>query len=235
VPSNCAGLDSAHAGPTFIVTGNNLAAFASHLICRLRWRKVHIYNEEINAMKKICSPSLMLLGAAILMGGALALAGCHSSHPDEKGAVVDLLKSNNIGSVDVSEDRDKGVITLTGKVGIDDAKQRAANLAQQAAPDYTIANEIGIRPPEADNAGAVASNVDSCIEDNFKAAIKAHQNLNDQSIHASAKNGTLVITGSVKTETQKQEVSTLAQQVPNVQQVVNELDVKPNKHSTPNS
>src|SRR5208337_3147561 len=114
-----------------------------------------------------------------------------------KGAVVNSLKSNNISSVDVSQNRDKGIITLTGKVGTDDAKQQAASLAQQAAPDYTIANEIGVRPPEAENAGSVASNMDSAIEDNFKAAIKAHPSLNDQSIHASAKNGTLVITGSV--------------------------------------
>lgn len=71
--------------------------------------------------------------------------------------------------------------------------------------------------------------------EHFKAAIKAHQNLNDQSIHASAKNGTLVITGSVKTSTQRDEVTNLARQVPNVQQVVNELDVKPDKHSTPNA
>jgi hypothetical protein len=30
-------------------------------------------------------------------------------------------------------------------------------------------------------------------------------------------------------------VNSLAKHVPNVQQVVNELDVKPDKHSTPNS
>jgi hyperosmotically inducible protein len=126
-------------------------------------------------------------------------------------------------------------MTLKGNVASDDAKQQAETLAKQAAPDYTVANEIGVRPPEAQNAGAVASNLDSAIEDNFKAEIKGHENLDDQSIHASAKNGTLVITGSVKTASQKTEVTKLAKKVPNVQQVVNELDVKPNKHSTPNS
>jgi len=186
-------------------------------------------------MKLNFPPHSFLLGGAVLMGGAMVIAGCQNRHPDEKGAVVNSLKSNNIGSIDVSQDREKGVITLKGKVGTDDAKQQAGSLARQAAPDYTIANEIGVRPPEAENAGSVASNMDSAIEDNFKAAIKAHQNLNDQSIHASAKNGTLVITGSVKTPAQKQEVDTLAKQLPNVQQVVNELDVKPNKHSTPSS
>ena len=176
-----------------------------------------------------------LLGAAILMGSAMVIAGCQKNHPDEKSAVTNSLNSNNLGSVDVSQDREKGVMTLKGDVASADAKQQAESLAKQAAPDYTVANEIGVRPPEAANAGSVASNLDSAIEDNFKAAIKAHENLNDQSISGSAKNGTLVIKGSVKTAAQKKEVGTLAKQVPNVQQVVNELEVKPNKHSTPSS
>jgi hyperosmotically inducible protein len=187
-------------------------------------------------MKLKDSPHSLLLAAAIVAGGTMVIAGCQSKgHPDEKGAATNALNSNNLGSIDVSQDRDKGVMTLKGNVASDDAKQQAESLTKQAAPDYTVANEIGVRPPEAANAGSVASNVDSAIEDNFKAAIKAHQNLDDQSIHASAKNGTLVITGSVKTASQKKEAGKLAKQVPNVQQVVNELDVKPDKHSTPNS
>jgi hyperosmotically inducible protein len=34
---------------------------------------------------------------------------------------------------------------------------------------------------------------------------------------------------------QKKEAESLAKQVPNVQQVVNELEIKPKKHSTANS
>ena len=175
----------------------------------------------------------LLLCGAILFGGMIA--GCHHSFPDAKGAVTDSLKANNLGKIDVSQYRDKGVMTLKGSVESESDKQHAENLSKQAAPGYTIANEIGVRPPDANNAGAVASNLDSAIEDNFKAAIKAHGNLDDQSIHASSKNGTIVITGSVKTRAQKTEVSSLAKHVPHVQQVVNELEVKPDKHSTPSS
>jgi hyperosmotically inducible periplasmic protein len=135
----------------------------------------------------------------------------------------------------VSQDRDKGVMTLKGNVAADTDKQQAENLTKQAAPGYTVADEIGVRPPAAYDAGTVASKQDSAIEDNFEAAVKSNRNLDDQSIHYSAKNGTLVITGSVKTPTQKTEVGNLARHVPNVQQVVNELEVKPDKHSTPNS
>jgi hyperosmotically inducible periplasmic protein len=175
----------------------------------------------------------LLFSSAAVLAGAMSVAGCHStSHPDEKDAVTSSLKSNSLGEVDVSQDRDKGVMKLSGNVATDAQKQQAATLAQQAAPDYQVANEIGVRPPSADQAGAVASDVDKGIEDNFKAAIKAHKALDDQSIHANAKNGTLEIKGSVKTAEQKVEVEKLAKKVPNVQQVVNELEVKPNKHST---
>ena len=174
-----------------------------------------------------------LLCGAILFGGMVA--GCHHTYPDAKGAVQDTLKAHSLDKVDVSQDRDKGVMTLKGNLASESDRQEAENLSRQAAPGYTIADEIGVRPPDANNAGAVASNRDSAIEDNFKASIKARRNLDDQSIHASSKNGTIVITGSVKTTAQKTEVGTLAKHVPNVQQVVNELEVKPNKHSTPNS
>ncbi|HEY1804779.1 MAG TPA: BON domain-containing protein [Terracidiphilus sp.] len=179
-----------------------------------------------------------LLGSTTLLITALAIAGCHqhADHADEKSAVTTSLGSNNLNSVSVSQDRDKGVMTLSGDVTSDDQRSQAETLAKQAAPDYTIADEIGVRPTgEQSQASAVSSKLDDGIEDNFKAEIKAHRNLDDQSIHIKAKNGTLVLSGSVKTAEQKREAESLAKKTPNVQQVVNELEVKPDKHSTNNS
>lgn len=173
-----------------------------------------------------------LLSVAAVIAIASGATGCNKTYPDEKPAVNESLKSNNLSAVDVSQDREKGVMTLKGNVDSDNMKLQAASLAKQAAPDYTVANEIGVRPPGANAAGSVASNLDNAIEDNFKAAIKAHANLSDQSISGSAKNGTLVIKGSVKTTKQKTEAENLAKKVPNVQQVVNEIEVKSGKHST---
>ena len=147
------------------------------------------------------------------------------------------MNSNSLSNVSVSQDQQKGVITLTGNVNSDDKKNQAESLAKQAAPDYAIADEIGVlRPAGAEGqAGVVASNLDSAIEDNFKASLKEHKNLDDQSIDYKAKNGTLVLTGSVKTQAQKKEAASLAKHLPNVQQVVNEIEVKSDKHSTSNS
>jgi hyperosmotically inducible protein len=193
---------------------------------------------EMESMMNLLSDRQFLLGSASVLISALVVTGCQkqSAHPDEKPAVTSSLSSNNLGDVSVSQDRDKGVITLTGDVGSDDQKAQAENLAKHAAPDYTIADEIGVRPLGAEGqAKAVSSNLDSAIEDNFKAFLKGNRNLDDQSIHASAKNGTLVLKGTVKTARQRKEAEELAKKVPNVQQVVNELEVKPSKHSTANS
>jgi len=180
----------------------------------------------------------LLFGIALGLACTLAVAGCHqqTARPDEKTAVTSSLSGNNLNGVNVSQDRDKGVMTLSGDVSSDEMKAQAASLAKQAAPDYTIANEIGVRPVgEQGQARAVDSNLDTAIEHNYKASIKANKNLNDQSIKFNAKNGTLVLKGTVKTVAQKKEAEDLAKQVPNVQQVINELEVKPTKHSTANS
>ena len=169
-----------------------------------------------------------LIGSVAVLAGALAIAGCQdkAAHPDEKSAVTSSLNSNNLKDVSVSQDQEKGVMTLTGNVDTDDQKSQAAVLAKQAAPDYTIADEIGVGPPGAESqAKSVHSNLDNAIEDNYKASIKAHKNLDDQSIDYSAKNGTLMLKGSVKTVAQKREAEKLAKEVPNVQQVVNEIEV----------
>lgn len=163
------------------------------------------------------------------------LAGCNQTtkHRDMKDAVDTAMTRNNLGVVKVSQDRDKGVLTLSGDVETADQKAQAENVAAEAAPGYAISNELGVRPIGAESqAKAVDSNLDDGIESNFKAAIKAHQNLDDQSISYSAKNRTLVLKGSVKTSVQKNEAQKLAQGIPNVKQVVNEIEVKPDKDST---
>jgi hyperosmotically inducible protein len=172
--------------------------------------------------------------ATATLFGVFMLVGCNTAqHADVKDAVNSALTSNNLGIVSVSQDREKGLITLTGDVESQDKKELAESVAKQAAPGYVIANQIGVRPPGAESqAKAVASSLDSGIEDNYKAALQAHKNLDAQSISYSATNGSLVLKGSVKTQAQRNEANKLARAVPNVKEVVNKIEVKPAKHST---
>lgn len=158
----------------------------------------------------------------------IALAACQTNkHPDVKDAVNSALTQNNLGVVSVSQDREKGVITLKGDVDTQDQKDQAQQVATQAAPGYTIANELGVRPVgQESQAKSVDSNLDDAIESNFKASLKAHKDLDKQSISASAKNGTLVLKGHVKSHSQKAEAQQLAKAVPNVKEVVNEIEVR---------
>ena len=123
-------------------------------------------------------------------------------------------------------DADKNTVTLGGTLHSDDAKTRAGDVAKQAAPDRTIANEISVQPVGAESqAKGVASNLDDGIENNYKAALISKR-LDKQSIHYRAKNGVLTLTGSVKAPQQKSEAELLASKVPNVEQVVNQIEVK---------
>lgn len=178
----------------------------------------------------------MLVAIATLLA-MLVFVACNRNdqHPDVKDAVDSAMTRNDLGVVKVSQDRDKGVLTLTGDVDSADKKQQATSVAQQAAPGYAISNELGVRPMGAESqAKSVDSSLDSAIQDNYKAALKAHKNLDDQSISYDAKNGTLVLKGSVKSQAQKKEATILAKNVPNVKEVVNEIEVKPGKSSTAN-
>src|SRR5690349_11445042 len=109
--------------------------------------------EERVYMKPKRSQRALLISTAVLLVGVMTVAGCNSSHPDEKSAVNDALKNNNLSAVSVSQDRDKGVMTLKGNLDSQELKSQAESIAKQAAPDYTIADEIGVRPPGASEAG----------------------------------------------------------------------------------
>src|ERR1700738_4692544 len=65
--------------------------------------------------------------AALTLFAVFTLVGCESrkQHPDEKDAVNSALTSANLGVVSVSQDRDKGVMPLTGDVESADKKQQA--------------------------------------------------------------------------------------------------------------
>src|SRR5271169_65541 len=126
---------------------------------------------------------IAMVTAAVI--GMFTLVGCNqeSQHPDVKYAVDTAMTRNNLGVVKVSQDRDKGVLTLTGDVESAEQKVQAEGVAAPVAPGYTISNEIGVRPIGAENqAKAVDSSLDDGIENNFKAALKGHKTLDDQSI-----------------------------------------------------
>ena len=163
-----------------------------------------------------------------VLAAMLISAGCTQTGParSQADAVKQALEQADLKDVTVSDDASKNTITLGGTLHSDDAKGRAGDIAKQAAPDRTIANEVSVQPVgDESQAKAVASNLDDGIENNYKAALISKR-LDKQSIHYKAKNGVLTLSGSVKAAQQKSEAASLASKVPNVQQVVNQIEVK---------
>ena len=76
--------------------------------------------------------SKMLSGALFTMFAFGAIAGC-SSTPTQSVAVADTigqsLKQAGLKDVSVSQDRDKGVVTLTGTTTSDADKSQAESIA----------------------------------------------------------------------------------------------------------
>lgn len=57
--------------------------------------------------------------------------------------------------------------------------------------------------------------------------LSSRKGLDKQSIHYKAKNGVLVLSGSVKNAEQRKQAGELASKGPNVRRVVNQLEVHP--------
>jgi hyperosmotically inducible protein len=170
---------------------------------------------------KIKALLMTMLAALFLVAGA-----CNQSTRRSEGdAVKQALEQADLKGVTVTDDADKNTVTLSGTLHSAEAKNRAGEVAKTAAPDRTIANEISVQPVgDESQAKSEQSNLDDAIESNYKAALVANR-LNKQSIHYDAKNGVLTLKGNVKTTQQKAEAEHLASKIPNVQQVVNQIDV----------
>lgn len=177
-------------------------------------------------MKLLISLDRPLAHAAVLLC-ALVFAGCnYGSHPDEQSAVYKALGQNNLSSVSVFQDRHAGTITLRGIVADPGQKTSAATLAKQAAPDYTIADLIRVQPTGlAPSAQSATAKADEAIDNAFKADLTSNSRLKDQHIQYSATNDTLYLKGSVRTATERRDAENLARKIPNVQHVVNDIQV----------
>lgn len=149
-----------------------------------------------------------------------------ASDASYEDSVKQALVQADLKDVSVSEDRDKNTITLEGTLHSDDAKAHAGDVAKSAAGPRIVANEIGVQPVGSESeAKDIASNRDAAIENNYKAALIA-QGLDKEHIKFNAKNGVLTLKGSVKTASQRFEAQQVAQAIPNVMQVVDDLNVK---------
>ena len=159
------------------------------------------------------------------------LAGCSGTprkSPDVSDSLRKSLDQAGFKDVSVSQDRDKGIVTLGGQVASENDKSQAESLAKSLAGAQVVADQIAVIPVGAEkDAKAVNSDLDAGIEKNLDAALI--QNRMHESVKYEVKNGVVTLTGEVNSQSKRDRAEKVATRVPNVKQVVNDLQVKNQK------
>jgi hyperosmotically inducible protein len=162
------------------------------------------------------------------------LAGCSTTSaksPDVSESIRKSLDQAGFKNVSVSEDRDRGIVTLGGQVASANAKSDAESLAKSLAGVQVVADEIAVVPVGGEkDAKAVNSDLDKGIEQNLDAALI--QNQMHKNVKYEVKSGVVTLSGEVNSEDTRTRAGQVASGVPNVQQVVNDLQVKDQKASS---
>ena len=123
-------------------------------------------------------------------------------------------------------------MTLNGHVASDGDKAQAQSIATSMAGGQVVANQIAVIPPGGESAAkAMNADLDDGIGKNLDAALilnKLHK-----SVKYDVKNRVVTLTGEVVSQSARRQAENVASSVPNVGQVVNELQVKNQKATSP--
>ncbi len=177
---------------------------------------------------------LELCFVAVLL--TVALAGCSSTaskSPDVSATIHKGLDQAGFKDVSTSQDREKGVVTLGGHVATDAEKAQAQSIAESLAGGQVVSNQIAVIPPnDQHDAKAANSDLDKGIAQNLDAALIQDRLKNG--VKYSVKNHVVTLTGNVNSQDARAQAQQVAASVPNVQQVVNELQIKNQKATASN-
>jgi osmotically-inducible protein OsmY len=172
--------------------------------------------------------------AIVAMIVLVIMVGCSQTSTKSADVSDNLRKSLDqagLKDVTVSQDRDKGIVTLGGHVTSDNDKLQAESLAKSVAGSQVVANQIAVLPIGGEkDAKIVNSDLDQGIEHNLDAALIENK-LHDK-VKYEVKSGVVTLTGEVNSQSKRDLAGTVATQVPNVKQVVNDLQVKEQKASS---
>lgn len=175
---------------------------------------------------KVLKPHLTLF--TVLAIGILAGCSTSSKSSDVSASLRKSLDQAGFKSVSVSQDRDKGVVVLAGRVPSEGDKSQADSIAKSIAGEQVVSNQILVIPPGTEgDTKAINSDLDKGIANNLDAALI--QNTLQKNVKYDVKNGVVTLTGEVDSQPKVTQAGAVATSVPNVLQVVNELQVKDQK------
>lgn len=172
--------------------------------------------------------------AALTLLTVATMTGCwgpSAKSPDVSDSIRKSLDQAGLKAVTVSQDRDKGIVTLGGEVTNPGDKAQAESLAKSLAGAQVVADQIAIVPAgEGKEVNAVNADLDQGIEKNLDAALI--QNKMHDTVKYAVKNGVVTLSGEVNLDQTRQGAEQVATSVPNVHQVVNDIQVVKNRKAS---
>jgi len=162
------------------------------------------------------------LAAAIMISSA----ACGPRNPDYEKTADEALSSAALDDVEANYDNDAKTIHLTGTVNTENERQRAADVVQKAVgTGAQVANEVTVASRDEE----IADDFDGALETRLDELVDNEAELKDNSIAFDANNGVVTITGDVNSAAERDRVGDMARSQPGVKDVVNSLEVKPNR------
>jgi osmotically-inducible protein OsmY len=170
---------------------------------------------------------LLTLSMVLALAAVVGCAHTNTQSPDVSRSIQNSLDQAGLRDVHVNQDRDKGVVILSGQAPSEDDKEQAAVIAKSIATGQVVSNEVGVAPPHDSDAKTINSDLDKAIAKNLDAAL-IQSGLN-KAVKYDVKNGVIILKGKVNSASKRFEAQHVAASIPHVQQVVNELDVRDQK------
>ena len=174
-------------------------------------------------MKKVFKSMAL---AAVLAAAPMTIACNRTAEtPDYEGRVADSLKTAKIDDVKANWNKDEKALHLSGEVERAADKVRAEELAEQVVgTSGRVVNEVKVE-------GANMDDVDRRIEKDLDAAFKEDDEWDKDHLDLTfnAKAGVVTVKGDAPSQATKDRVTAAVKKVAGVKDVVNDLEIKPEK------
>ena len=135
---------------------------------------------------------------------------------------ADLIKDDSVKATDIKVETSAGVVQLSGFVGSEAVRKRAEQLAQSIAGVKSVRNDLSVQSSP-QSAGQYVD--DTAITTKVKAALLADDEVKGLAISVETSGGTVQLTGSAKSDSERQKAEQLAKNVEGVTAVQNSIAV----------
>ncbi len=135
---------------------------------------------------------------------------------------ADLIKDDTVKSTDINVESTGGVVQLNGSVGSDSARQRAEELAKSIEGVKSVTNNLSVQSSPQTAGQAID---DTAITAKVKAALLADDEVKGLAINVETSGGSVQLSGSAKSDAERQKAEQLAKSVEGVTSVQNSIAV----------